>query len=264
MFKAEESDSWSFEYELTNTRQNAAGYKVAAVLFDETSGKAVDAVCVGLDNSKKPSIDSISIEPGHIELKKGESAYARAVVYPDGWEIYDSIEWVSSDENVASVSADGMITATGYGTAIITARSLKNPYATASMDVVVTRPAVTVSLNIKNNIIYRNTVAMIPVSMTNMMDVNGYQFDMTLSKGLTFDVDGSGFADAVADPKRAADYEITAQLRKDGTMRVIGHSPSNSIIPLSEGNIVYIPVKVSAETPQTATISVGRSIPTTL
>jgi hypothetical protein len=70
---------------------------------------------------------SISIYPAYVEMPPGASVFIDCET-ADGGEV----EWSSSDTSVASVDADGEITALGAGEAVITARLKNRPSSVAS------------------------------------------------------------------------------------------------------------------------------------
>lgn len=73
-------------------------------------------------------ISSVAVNADKDELNKGETVQAKAVVGPAGTTDEDkSVVWSSSNEDVATVSADGLITAVGGGTAKIIATSKARP-----------------------------------------------------------------------------------------------------------------------------------------
>ena len=68
-------------------------------------------------------VSDISVNAKNTSLVVGETTQAVAIVSPADATIID-VEWLSSDENVATVSANGLITAHKEGTAKITARAM--------------------------------------------------------------------------------------------------------------------------------------------
>ena len=68
-------------------------------------------------------ITSISIEPSTANLDIGDTTTLSATVFGPEGANSSSIEWVSSNESVATVSSDGVVTAVSDGTTIITASS---------------------------------------------------------------------------------------------------------------------------------------------
>ena len=61
---------------------------------------------------------SVSVEPAAITIEEGQTGQLTATVSPQG----GSVEWSSSNTNIATVDQDGTVTAVRQGTAYITAR----------------------------------------------------------------------------------------------------------------------------------------------
>ena len=65
-------------------------------------------------------IESIIINPSSLELEAGDSATLTPLILPEQSETV-ALEWASSDNTVATVSASGTVTALSKGTATVTA-----------------------------------------------------------------------------------------------------------------------------------------------
>lgn len=100
------------------------------------SAGEVSAVCNVTVEKKFVPVSSVTLDKTSLDLVKGESATLVATVLPsDASE--PSVTWTSSDEAVASVDASGKVTATGGGSAVISAKAGD---ITATCDVTVTVP----------------------------------------------------------------------------------------------------------------------------
>lgn len=71
----------------------------------------------------KQHVDSISVSQKELSLQLGKTAGLNVDYYPSDSEI-QSVKWESSNSDVASVTAEGIVTARGLGTAVITATSV--------------------------------------------------------------------------------------------------------------------------------------------
>ena len=67
-------------------------------------------------------VKELTLEPSTIELNRGESKKITATILPEKNQNKATIEWSSSDDEVAIVDDEGIITAVGEGTCTITAR----------------------------------------------------------------------------------------------------------------------------------------------
>ena len=68
------------------------------------------------DDSTIPEVKSIYVDQDSVSLEVGETAQLEAYVLPIDADIYNSINFSTSDANVATVSEDGLITARYSGT----------------------------------------------------------------------------------------------------------------------------------------------------
>lgn len=89
------------------------------------------------DNSEVVAITGITIDKTTASLKVGESVNLSATVTPNNTTYSKSVNWKSSNPQVATVSG-GRVTAAGEGTAVITATSVGNNAFSAECTVTVT------------------------------------------------------------------------------------------------------------------------------
>ena len=86
------------------------------------------SACEGNVSDLKESVKmtGLTLDRNFLTIEKGETYVISASVSPENaWP--DKIVWKSDNENVATVDASGNVTATGFGTAIITAESESYP-----------------------------------------------------------------------------------------------------------------------------------------
>lgn len=97
-------------------------------------------------------ITRIILDKTEVALKIGETEQLTATVRPSDASL-EGVVWSSSDENVATVSDNGLVTATGEGTALVMASSSSNPNVKAVCEVKV-GPLAVEELEIANSSIY--------------------------------------------------------------------------------------------------------------
>lgn len=112
------------------------------------SAAAALLLSVGCSNDSEPvAPSSMTLNQSSVEIVKGETFQLLTSVEPEGAS-YGNITWVSKDPAIASVSADGLVTALAVGETTVTA-SIDN-LVTASCQVTVVGPAAeSVSLNVE-------------------------------------------------------------------------------------------------------------------
>lgn len=76
-------------------------------------------------NEDTNQADSITLDQTTLSMLKGGTAQLTATVGPE-YILDDSVTWSSSNEAVATVDANGVVTANGDGTAVITATTVAN------------------------------------------------------------------------------------------------------------------------------------------
>ncbi len=109
----------------------------------------VTAMCDGVTAECKVTVvptpaESLTLEPETAELNVGESLTLIAIVLPED-ATYKTPEWISSDPSIASVDADGVVTALSRGTVTITATLVDGQ--TATCEVTVYAPAKGITLD---------------------------------------------------------------------------------------------------------------------
>ena len=90
----------------------------------------------GGEDSKPVAVSSVRLDSAKAELKVGETKQLTATVLPENAE-NKKVSWSSSDAAVAEVSTEGMVTAKGIGTAVITVKTAEGEF-TASCSIKVT------------------------------------------------------------------------------------------------------------------------------
>lgn len=107
-----------------------------AILTIKSNAEDVSVALSGRGVSSAVSVKSVSLDRSSASLKVGESIQLKAVVSPDNATNKD-VSWTSSESSVASVSADGKVTAVAPGSANITVTTTDGGFS-ASCQVTVT------------------------------------------------------------------------------------------------------------------------------
>lgn len=92
------------------------------------------SIMVTVNPDKPVAVTALSFENSTLDLSKGQSAQLHAIVTPD-YAPAASLEWTSSDPEVATVDEHGNVTAVASGEATVTATSKGNPEVNASVTV---------------------------------------------------------------------------------------------------------------------------------
>ena len=99
------------------------GMKMALSIADgktDMTSRFVDLTPV--DQSGNVYVETLTLSSGSIEVENGQTARLQAVLTPENPTV-SGVVWTSSDNNVASVDADGLVTGNAVGTVVVTATS---------------------------------------------------------------------------------------------------------------------------------------------
>ena len=126
--------------------------KVTAVaegtaIITATSVNGKTAQCAVVVSKKANPVTAITLNKTTLRLTEGENEILTVTYTPEDAD-GRSVTWTSSDNNVATVDANGKVTAIGVGTAIITATSANGKTAQCSVAVAKRpNPVTTITLN---------------------------------------------------------------------------------------------------------------------
>lgn len=111
-----------------NVRALKAGVAIITATAADGSGVSADCNVIVVPNEVPEipvAVESIELSQSEWEAKVGETLQLTATAVPSD-ATNQQVEWMSSDESVATVSYDGVVTAVGTGEAIVTAWILDN------------------------------------------------------------------------------------------------------------------------------------------
>ncbi len=114
---------------------NLSTQLTALIIPDKASG----------DNWAAPTDKVTGIQLSHaaVELMRGDTTTLSAIVQP--WTATDrGVTWTSADETIATVDENGVVTAVGAGSTVITVASVLDPNVTATCVITVKAMAITV------------------------------------------------------------------------------------------------------------------------
>ena len=134
-------------YTRTSEKAFSMGQEVACFLYAEYTGGAgrIDFKYIVGSSNERPTavVESVTLDRTTCDLTPNESVQLLATVNP-GYATNKSVTWSSSDNNVATVDANGLVTAKSAGTAIITVTTTDGgKTATCTINVIATLTDVT-------------------------------------------------------------------------------------------------------------------------
>jgi uncharacterized protein YjdB len=93
-----------------------------AVITVKTKDRNLKASCAVTVTAKPVAVSSVKLSPTNVSLNDGATKHLKATVSPNK-ATNKTLAWTSSNNAVAKVDANGLVSAVGYGTAIIRAKS---------------------------------------------------------------------------------------------------------------------------------------------
>lgn len=134
---ADKSVTWTSSSENVATvdaNGNVTGIASGTATITATTSNGLKATCAVTVKAKVIDVASITLNMDKAELVEGSTTQLTATITPDN-ATDKSVTWSSSDEAVATVNADGLVTAVAPGTATITATTSNGLKATCAVTV---------------------------------------------------------------------------------------------------------------------------------
>lgn len=179
----------------------------------------------------------------NMNIKVAESAKITATVYPTN-ATNKTVIWTSSNEDVATVTNEGLVTGVNAGRAIITAKTEDGNFE-QKCELVVMSNDYYITLAKENNAFVENT-CMLPIMLHNADAAQGIQFDVYLPEGLGMDYDWSE-SFGVELSSRSQGHRVTAARRQDGSVRVIVYSLNGQPFSGNDGELLTLPISTREE-----------------
>lgn len=188
-------------------------------------------------------VETITLNQSELEIHTNQTAQLTATVLPVN-ATDSKIKWTSSDEKVAIVGDNGLITAVSPGYAKITATANDGGGASAVCVLKVNEEEkVNNYIYLKNCKATANSSTALPLYLDNKDEITAVQFDMLLPQGITI---GDNITINITDDRATAEsHTVAKSVLEDGTIRVICYSPSLAVFEGESGAILNIPINIS-------------------
>ena len=119
------------------TAKQAGTAVITVTSKDNSEISAECTITVTSAAPEKVEVTGITLDKTSAEAEEGKTVQLVATVTPDNATVKDC-EWTSSDETVATVDVNGLVTAKQAGTAVITVTSKDNPEISAECTITIT------------------------------------------------------------------------------------------------------------------------------
>ena len=191
---------------------------------------------------------SLKLDESLVILKDGEQKQLTATVEPA--DASSTLNWSSSNSQVASVNADGVVTAVGAGETVITAATLDGSDLTAKCIVRVLSNgvqddnmlSVPVSISLENGMSYK-----LPVEMLNVADISAVQCDIVLPEGIELAQDDGQYLVDLNDERVAPSHVLNIRQLSSGALRVLITSLTAEPFSGNDGDLFVLHLNVTPE-----------------
>lgn len=205
-----------------------------------TDGSNLSASC--LIHVVPPTIlaTSLTFDSANMELVQGDNATLTPTLLPANVST-KALEWTSSDESIATVDAEGAVTAIKIGNAVITATTTDGTALSASCNVRVKSKSVDEFENVvyfNDATVLKNSSTTLALQLKNSADITAVQFDLALPEGMTLAQNAAGTAYDITFEEERADattHTLSSALQEDGTcVCSVTRRPTNSSLAMKE------------------------------
>ena len=190
---------------------------------------------------------SLALDQSLVTLNGGEQVQLKALVEPE--DASSSVSWTSSDNNVATVNANGVVTAVGAGEAMITAATLDGSGLTAQCVVRVYSTSVqgdnvlmmplTVNAESGMNVV-------LPVAMRNVAGISAVQCDIVLPEGIELAQEDGNYLIDVNKERLANSHVMNVRRLSSGAVRVLITSPVAEAFNGNDGELFELNLNVAS------------------
>ncbi len=198
------------------------------------------------------AVTGITLSASEAELKAGETFTLTATIAPED-AFVKSVTWSSSNEAVAIVDENGVVTAVAAGDAIITATANDGSGVSATCNVTVAEEQSGDDVTYDNTIYASDieaktgTQVLLPICMDNVNEITALQFDLYLPEGITIAKDEDDFHIMELSERATARHTFESADMTDGAVRVICYSTRNTVFTGNAGEMMYVTVNVAEE-----------------
>ncbi len=183
------------------------------------------------------TVKELRLTESDVALKVAETLQLNAKVYPNN-ATNKKVLWSSSNEDIAKVNEQGVITGISAGTVTITATTEDGGLTQTCSVIIMSNDYYMITQDVVS---FVGDEAVISLSMHNQDPVNGFQCDIYLPDGVRMQGESwNNYGIQLSD--RANGHTLTSGQRSDGAYRVIVYSLQNNSFTGNEGEIIRIPI----------------------
>ena len=191
---------------------------------------------------------SLTLDQSLVTLNGGEQVQLKATVEPE--DANDVVNWTTSNDKVATVNADGLVTAVGPGEAVITAATIDGTDLTASCTVrvystnvqgdnVLTMPA---TITTESGMCFE-----LPVAMRNTVGISALQCDLVLPEGIELVQEDGNYLIDLNSERLGDSHAVNIGQLPSGAVRVLITSAIAEPFNGNEGDLFVLHLNVAPE-----------------
>lgn len=188
----------------------------------------------------------LTLDQSLVTLNGGEQVQLHATVEPA--DAGSAVNWTSSDEKVATVNTNGLVTAVGPGEAVITAATVDGTEFTAQCvvrvystsvqgDNVLTMPA---TLNAEGGMSCE-----LPVAMRNVAGISALQCDIILPEGISLAQEDGNYLVDVSSERLAVSHAVSIRQLSSGAVRMLITSTMAEPFSGNDGDLFVLHLDVA-------------------
>ena len=184
---------------------------------DQTKHSLADCTFIMTGSSTTVAATGVALSETSLDMTSaGQTATLTATVTPSN-ATNKSVTWSSSDESVATVSSEGVVTAVANGTATITATTADGTNLSASCTVAVSIATSSEKVSVSSVALNPGGTVAVPIECEfTSEDITAYQFDLYLPEGVSLAKNDKGrFAAGVTYILSDRHDEHTASLKEN-------------------------------------------------
>lgn len=192
--------------------------------------------------------EQLSLDKSMLTLHGGESQQLIARILPA--DASQALRWTSDDVDVATVDADGVVSAVGPGQTTITAATTDGSGLSATCHVRV------LSYGVQDNnvltipgamTVEKGTSCLLPVAMVNNASISAIQFDLGLCDGIGLATDDNGYLIDLLESRGSASHVVYAREIGQNVIRVVVTSPQSESFTGNEGDLLSLHLNISED-----------------
>ena len=218
------------------------------------SGSSMDAYMADANWGRFRSFKSLTLaeqltlDQQLVTIHGGESLQLTATVLPA--EASQVLNWTTSNDQVATVDRNGLVTAVATGQATIMATTSDGSNLSAACVVRVLSDGIQTNNVLTTQQMFtveKDSEFIIPVAMSNEALIAAVQFDINLPNGISLVTDGDNYLIDLLEDRVPAGVNIYTREISPGVVRVMLSSLNSQPLQGNEGDLLNLHLNVSAD-----------------